>query len=83
MERDLLQLLKDKEKTRNVVLLHDSFEYKKHLCVVLEAMKYNLREVIQSFGGGVGITLTAVRFYSVQLLTGLKHLNQIMCQYFF
>merc|ERR1712137_1178732 len=75
-ERELLQRLKDTQKTRHVIALYDSFEYKKHLCLVLEPMEYNLREVIQTFGGGIGITLNAVRFYSRQLLTGLKHLKQ-------
>ena len=75
MERDLLYRLKERQKTRNVILLYDSFEYKKHLCLVLEAMEYNLREVIQTFGGGIGITLSAVRFYTRQLLIGLKHLK--------
>ena len=75
-ERELLQRLKDTQKTRHVITLYDSFEYKKHLCLVLEPMEYNLREVIQTFGGGIGITLNAVRFYSRQLLTGLKHLKQ-------
>jgi serine/threonine-protein kinase PRP4 len=75
-ERDFLLLLKERGRIRNVVSLHDSFEYKKHLCLVLEPMTFNLREVIQNFGGGVGITLKAVRFYSLQLLNGLRHLKQ-------
>jgi len=75
-ERNLLLLMKEKHKTRNVVLLYDSFEYKKHLCLVLEPMEFNLREVIQTFGGGIGITIQAVRFYTRQLLTALKNMKQ-------
>lgn len=39
-------------------------------------MEFNLREVIQTFGGGIGITIQAVRFYARQILTALKHLKQ-------
>lgn len=55
--------------------LHSSFEYRRHLCLVFEALHMNLREVLKKFGRNIGINLKAVRAYASQLLIALKHLR--------
>ena len=39
-------------------------------------MEYNLRDVLQKFGKGIGISLPAVRSYFGQLLAALSHLHK-------
>ena len=53
-----------------------SFEYKKHICLVLEPMGSNLRELIKKYGSKTGISLNAVKIYSRQLFSALKFLKQ-------
>jgi serine/threonine-protein kinase PRP4 len=49
--------------------------YRGHVVVVMAYCEYNLRTVLQKFGRGVGLSLTAVRSYFAQLLTALHHLQ--------
>ena len=65
----------DPEAKRHCVRLWSSFEFGGHLCLVLESMHMNLREILKKFGRNIGINLTAVRSYAMQLLIALKHLR--------
>jgi serine/threonine-protein kinase PRP4 len=49
--------------------------YRGHVVMVMAYCEYNLRTVLQKFGRGVGLSLTAVRSYFCQLLTALHHLQ--------
>eukprot|EP00271_Cylindrocystis_brebissonii_P002663 TRINITY_DN13432_c0_g2_i1.p1 TRINITY_DN13432_c0_g2~~TRINITY_DN13432_c0_g2_i1.p1 ORF type:complete len:1162 (-),score=227.24 TRINITY_DN13432_c0_g2_i1:554-4039(-) len=65
----------DPENRRHCVRLLSSFEYRSHLCIVFESLHMNLREVLKKFGRNIGLSLTAVRSYALQLLISLKHLR--------
>ncbi|VAH95159.1 unnamed protein product [Triticum turgidum subsp. durum] len=65
----------DCEDKRHCVRFISSFMYRDHLCLVLESLHMNLREVIKKFGRDIGLKLTAVRTYSKQLFIALKHLK--------
>jgi serine/threonine-protein kinase PRP4 len=47
-----------------------------HLILVFPFMEYNLRDVLQKFGKGVGLSLQAVRSYAGQLLAAATHLKK-------
>lgn len=49
-------------------------EYHNHTAILFEYFPYNLRETLSKFGKNVGINLSAVRSYSKQLMSALKHL---------
>lgn len=51
-------------------------EFRGHTVLVFPYMEYNLRDVLQKFGKGVGLSLTAVRSYFGQLLSAATHLKQ-------
>ena len=51
-------------------------EYRGHVLFVFPCMEYNLRDVLQKFGKGIGISLPAVRSYFGQLLAALSHLHK-------
>ena len=51
-------------------------EFRGHTVLVFPHMEYNLRDVLQKFGKGVGLSLTAVRSYFGQLLSAATHLKQ-------
>ncbi|KAE8786975.1 Pkinase domain-containing protein [Hordeum vulgare] len=65
----------DRDDKRHCVWFISSFMYRDHLCLVLESLHMNLREVIKKFGRDIGLKLTAVRAYSKQLFIALKHLK--------
>ncbi|EMS52228.1 Serine/threonine-protein kinase PRP4-like protein [Triticum urartu] len=65
----------DCEDKRHCVRFISSFMYRDHLCLVLESLHMNLREVIKKFGRDIGLKLTAVRTYSKQLFIALKLLK--------
>ena len=77
MEVSILEKLSsaDREDKRHCVRFISSFMYRDHLCLVLESLHMNLREVIKKFGRDIGLKLTAVRTYSKQLFIALKHLK--------
>jgi serine/threonine-protein kinase PRP4 len=64
----------DPEGRRNICKLLGHFEYKNHLCMVFVPAEMNLRKLLQNYGKTVGISLTAVREYARQLMTGLHHM---------
>lgn len=64
-ERQLVMLLNktDPHDQKNIIRLHESFEYNSHLCLVYECMELNLRETLNKFGKGVGLSLDGVCLY--------------------
>eukprot|EP00536_Pseudo-nitzschia_multiseries_P003547 jgi/Psemu1/252733/estExt_Genewise1Plus.C_560010 len=51
-------------------------DYRGHTLLVFPYLPYNLRDVLQKFGKGVGLALGAVRNYFGQLLSALGHLER-------
>ena len=51
-------------------------EHRGHVMLLFPFMEYNLRDVLQKFGKGVGVSLPAVRSYFGQLLSALTHLKK-------
>ena len=51
-------------------------EHRGHVMLVFPYLEYNLRDVLQKFGKGVGLSLPAVRSYFGQLLAALTHLKK-------
>jgi serine/threonine-protein kinase PRP4 len=51
-------------------------EHRGHVLLVFPFQEYNLRDVLQKFGRGVGLSLTAVRSYFGQLLAAATHLQK-------
>jgi len=47
-----------------------------HVVMCFDYQQYNLRDVLQKFGRGVGISLQSVQLYFPQLLSALRHLKQ-------
>lgn len=79
-ELDLHQVLKQThgpDSRSHVVRLFRHFEHRAHLCLVFELMHLNLKEVLDKFGKGVGIKLSAVRVYAKQLLVALLQLSRL------
>ncbi|VVA91202.1 unnamed protein product [Arabis nemorensis] len=65
----------DPENKRHCVRFLSSFKYRNHLCLVFESLHLNLREVLKKFGRNIGLKLSAVRVYAMQLFISLKHLR--------
>ncbi|XP_052146443.1 serine/threonine-protein kinase prp4-like isoform X2 [Oryza glaberrima] len=65
----------DREDKQHCVRIISSFMHQNHLCLVLESLHMNLREVIKKFGHGTGLKLTAVRVYAKHIFIALKHLR--------
>jgi serine/threonine-protein kinase PRP4 len=78
-ERDLLQLITgaDPNNKRHCIRIEGSFTYRNHLCLVLEPMHMDLREVIRKYGRDVGISMQAVKIYAKQLFVALHHLKSL------
>lgn len=56
--------------------LYRHFFHKQHLCMVMEPLAMNLREVLKKYGKNVGLHVKAVRSYTQQLLLALKLLKK-------
>lgn len=67
----------DPEGRRHVIRLLRTFEHRGHLCLVFEALGYNLRQVLQRYGKGVGLHLHAVRSYAQQAFLALSLLTKV------
>lgn len=52
------------------------FFHKRHLCMVMEPLSMNLREVLKKYGKNSGIHIKAVRSYTQQILLALKLLKK-------
>ncbi|CAK9074081.1 unnamed protein product [Durusdinium trenchii] len=66
----------DKQNKRHVIRLHRHFMYRGHLCLVFECMWDNLRVALKKYTKDKGMSLQAVRAYTRQLLTALRHLHK-------
>lgn len=51
-------------------------KHRGHVLLAFDYMEYNLRDVLQKFGKGVGLSLQAVRSYFAQLLAACTHLQK-------
>lgn len=58
------------------VELRDAFDFRGHMCIVLENMDMNLRQLLAQYGRNVGISLGAVRLYAQQLFAALRHIHR-------
>lgn len=56
--------------------MYRHFYHKQHLCMVMEPLSMNLREVLKKYGKNVGLHIKAVRSYTQQLLLALKLLKK-------
>lgn len=56
--------------------LYRHFFHKQHLCMVMEPLAMNLREVLKKYGKNVGLHIKAVRSYTQQLFLALKLLKK-------
>ena len=80
-EIQVLQTLSAKVHPHVVQLLlpssgHPVLEHRGHVILCFEYQPFNLRDVLQKFGKGVGLNLAAVVSYFRQLLLGLRHLEK-------
>ncbi|XP_058837159.1 serine/threonine-protein kinase PRP4 homolog isoform X2 [Topomyia yanbarensis] len=66
----------DPEDRYHCLRLYRHFFHKQHLCMVLEPLSMNLREVLKKYGKNVGLHIKAVRSYTQQLLLALKLLKK-------
>lgn len=64
------------EGRKYIVNLLSSFTYRGHLCLVFECLWDDLREALRRCTKGRGMTLTAVRSYSQQLLMAVRHVHR-------
>ncbi|CEF67703.1 BcDNA.GH04978 [Strongyloides ratti] len=53
-----------------------SFSHHNHLCLVMENLSMNLRELLKKYGSNVGIHISAVRAYAQQLFSALGLLTK-------
>lgn len=60
----------------HVVRFLGSFEDRDHLCLVLEPMDMNLRQVIKKYGANVGLNHRAIRVYAFKLVKALVLLKR-------
>lgn len=78
-ERSIVTLLNrvDPNDRKYIIRLRDSFDFKNHLCLVYDCLKMNLRETLNKFGKGVGLSLEGVCLYAGQLFTALSFLHKM------
>jgi serine/threonine-protein kinase PRP4 len=77
-EKAILSKLReaDKNDKRHIIKLLDSFNYNGHLCLVFECLERNLRETLNKFGRGVGLSMGGVRLYARQMFLALSLLKK-------
>lgn len=77
-EIDILETLNknDKENKKHVIRLLRHFSYRGHLCLVFECMWDSLRAALKKYTKDKGVSLQAVRAYTKQLATALKHIHK-------
>ncbi|CAI5438411.1 unnamed protein product [Caenorhabditis angaria] len=73
-ELDTLRKLNeaDSEDKYHCLRLFRTFKHHNHLCLVMENLSMNLRELIKKYGQKDGLHLKAVRSYAQQLLLALR-----------
>lgn len=77
-ELEILKRLNDSDPDDkyHCLRLFRHFFHKRHLCMVLEPLSMNLREVLKKYGKNSGIHIKAVRSYTQQILLALKLLKK-------
>merc|ERR1711879_1082885 len=58
---------KNAHMARHIVKLLGTFAYRKHLCLVFEAMWDDLRQALKKYTKNKGLALSAVKTYTQQL----------------
>lgn len=66
----------DPEDRYHCMRMFRHFYHRQHLCMVMEPLSMNLREVLKKYGKNVGLHIKAVRSYTQQLLLALKLLKK-------
>lgn len=61
---------------KHIIRMVESFDYLKHLCIVLEAFEMNLRETLNKFGKNIGLSLAGVKLYAQQVYLALYYLKK-------
>uniref|UniRef100_A0A0N5C1U5 Serine/threonine-protein kinase PRP4 homolog n=1 Tax=Strongyloides papillosus TaxID=174720 RepID=A0A0N5C1U5_STREA len=79
--RKELEILKklndaDPQDKYHCLRLLTSFLHHNHLCLVMENLSMNLRELLKKYGSNVGIHISAVRAYAQQLFSALGLLTK-------
>lgn len=76
LEVALLKTLKkaDKDGSSQIIRLLNTFVYRQHFCLVFECMWGDLRTALKTLTKNKGMSILAVRSYSKQLLSGLRHM---------
>jgi serine/threonine-protein kinase PRP4 len=67
----------DPDGRKRCVRLLTHFRHRRHVCLVFEALDCDLRKLTKSVGGGVGLSMAAVRSFGKQLLVALRHLHSL------
>ncbi|GMH62534.1 hypothetical protein TrRE_jg1684 [Triparma retinervis] len=75
-EVEILRKLGSGKGSRFLVGLKDSGTWRNHVYLVMELSGSNLREVLNKYGLGLGLSMEAVKGYSRQLLAGLAHMGR-------
>ncbi|CAD8155731.1 unnamed protein product [Paramecium pentaurelia] len=77
-ERQILKQLNeaDSNNKKHILRLIESFEHRKHLCLVFESLDLNLRDALKVYTKGQGLDLPAIRSYAMQLFVALAHLRK-------
>ncbi|CAD8204940.1 unnamed protein product [Paramecium octaurelia] len=77
-ERQILKQLNeaDPNNKKHILRLIESFEHRKHLCLVFESLDLNLRDALKVYTKGQGLDLSAIRSYAMQLFVALAHLRR-------
>eukprot|EP01135_Chromosphaera_perkinsii_P002421 Nk52_evm27s223 gene=Nk52_evmTU27s223 len=77
-EMETLKLLRnaDPKDRMHCLALVGHFYHKGHLCMVLEKLHMNLREILKMYGNKVGLSIEAVRTFAHQLFVSLKLLQR-------
>lgn len=77
-EKEILRELNEDDETdqRFVVKMLNSFDYRRHLCIVFEYLHSNLREILKKYGKSIGLSLEGVKMYATQLFIALAFLKK-------
>ena len=67
---------KNKNHNHNPNYIPPPIDFRGHTLLIFPYLPYNLRDVLQKFGKGVGLSLQAVRNYYGQLLSAATHLQK-------
>ncbi|ETV92728.1 CMGC/DYRK/PRP4 protein kinase, variant 1 [Aphanomyces invadans] len=73
--RLLTELQTGPRRSKYVVRLLNSFEFRSHAAMVFEPMQMNVREAMKKFGGRDGLALGGVKVFCRQLVLALDHLQ--------